>query len=442
MLTDINHSDILPLQADREEPWRALLVSVYKGGPAQKLVCEEHLQELALLAETFGIDVQGRSPCLVRRYDAATFVTEGKLQELVDLSKQLECNLVVFDDEIAPSQQRNLEKAFALPVIDRTEVILGVFAQRAQTKEARLQVELAQVKYQAPRLKRLWTHLSRQQGTGSSGSGGAYLKGEGEKQIEIDRRILKRKIDLLQKEIEEVKVHRETQRISRQRSEIPVFALIGYTNVGKSTLLNALTDAEVFVEDKLFATLDTTTRKFLLPNNQEILLIDTVGFIRKLPHLLVAAFKSTLEEAIQADFLLHLVDASHPMAEEQAETTFEVLKELNAADKPVITVLNKVDKCPDAGMLTRMRLKYPKSVQISALQRTGLDDLVALIILELSKQRKVVRLRVPQSAYAVVSEVMRVGKVISQDYEDNDVLLRVDLPALLVEKLKAYIENP
>lgn len=442
MLTGINHSEMLPLQAEKEEPWRALLVSVYKGGAAQKRVCEEHLQELALLAETFGIDVRGKSACLVRRYDAATFVTEGKLQELVDLAKQLECNLVVFDDEIAPSQQRNLEKAFALPVIDRTEVILGVFAQRAQTKEARLQVELAQVKYQAPRLKRLWTHLSRQQGTGSSGSGGAYLKGEGEKQIEIDRRILKRKIDLLQKEIEEVKVHRETQRTSRQRSEIPVFALIGYTNVGKSTLLNALTDAAVFVEDKLFATLDTTTRKFLLPNNQEILLIDTVGFIRKLPHLLVAAFKSTLEEAIQADFLLHLVDASHPMAEEQAETTFEVLKELNAANKPVITVLNKVDKCPDAGMLMRMRVKYPKSVQISALQRTGLDDLLALIIQELSKQRKVVCLRIPQSDYVVVSEVMRVGKVISQDYEENDVLLLVDLPALLVEKLKVYVEQP
>lgn len=441
MATGIN-SDISPLQAERDEPWRALLVSVYKGGAAQKLICEEHLQELALLAKTYGIEVLGKSACVVRRYDAATFVTEGKLQELVGFAKELECNLVVFDDEIAPSQQRNLEKAFALPVIDRTEVILGVFAQRAQTKEARLQVELAQVKYQAPRLKRLWTHLSRQQGTGSSGSGGAYLKGEGEKQIEIDRRILKRKIDLLQKEIEDVKLHRETQRTSRQRSEIPVFALIGYTNVGKSTLLHALTDAEVFIEDKLFATLDTTTRKFLLPNNQEILLIDTVGFIRKLPHLLVAAFKSTLEEAVQADFLLHLIDASHPMAEEQAETTFEVLKELNAGNKPVITVFNKIDKCPDSQMLMRMRLKYQKCVQISALKKSGLDDLLDIIIHELNKQRKIVSLRVPQSDYGVVSEVMRAGKVISQDYEENDVLLRVDLPIMLIEKLKTYVVMP
>lgn len=430
------NNDMLAIQ---KEPLRALLVSVYKGNPVQRQVCEEHLQELALLGETYGLEVLDKVACLVRRYDAATFVTEGKLQELVELAKSLPCNLVVFDDEIAPSQQRNLEKIFGVSVIDRTEVILGVFAQRAQTKEARLQVELAQVKYQAPRLRRLWTHLSRQQGTGSSGAGGgAYLKGEGEKQIEIDRRILKRKIDLLQKEIEEVKAHRGTQRISRQRSEIPVFAIVGYTNAGKSTLLNALTEAKVFVEDKLFATLDTTTRKFALPTNQEILLVDTVGFIRKLPHLLVAAFKSTLEEAIQADILLHLIDVSHPMAEEQAETTFEVLKELNAENKPVITVLNKVDKCGDPLILQRLRIKYPKTVQISALNKTGLDDLLDGMVQELNKQRQVIWLRVPQSDYAVVSEVIRIGHVLSQEYEENDVLLKVELPVLSMPKFKPY----
>lgn len=431
----------LPIQTETiQKPSRALLVSVFKGGAVQREICEEHLQELTLLAETHGIEVVYKTPCVIRRHDAATYVTSGKLQELVDAAKLHDVNLVIFDDEIAPSQQRNLEKAFGVSVIDRTEVILGVFAQRAQTKEARLQIELAQVKYQAPRLKRLWTHLSRQQGTGSSGSGGAYLKGEGEKQIEIDRRILKRKIDLLQKEIEEVKAHRETQRQSRQRSEIPVFAIIGYTNAGKSTLLNALTDANVFVEDKLFATLDTTTRKFTLPNNQEILLIDTVGFIRKLPHLLVAAFKSTLEEAFQADILLHLVDVSHPMAEEQADTTFEVLRELNVEKKPVITVLNKIDLCPDAAAVKRMKIKYPKSLPISALNRTGFDDLLENMVQELSKQRRVVTLRVPQSDYAVVSEVMRLGNIINQDYEDNDVILRVDLPAAVVQRLNNYVQ--
>lgn len=416
---------------------KALLISVHKGSNL-KNVCEEHLAELALLTETYGIDVADKIPCNIRKFDASTFVTEGKLEELVQRAEELKVDLIIFDDEIAPSQQRNLETIFKIPVMDRTGVILEVFAQRAQTKEAHLQIELARVKYQAPRLKRLWSHLSRQAGTGGKG-GGAYLKGEGEKQIEIDRRILKKQIDVLQKEIKEVRAHRETQRGLRTRAEIPVFAIIGYTNAGKSTLLNALTDANVFVEDKLFATLDTTTRKYMLPNNQEILLIDTVGFIRKLPHLLVAAFKSTLEEALQADILLHLVDVSHPMAEEQAATTYEVLQELNADNKPIITVLNKMDLCTNRGMINRLRILYPKSVAISALNKTGFDELQDQMLQELNRRRTVVQLRIPQSEYQKVSEVMRLGNILQQDYEENDVLLRVDLPQSLAGKLKKYI---
>lgn len=440
MQSNANNGILQPLQ--NKEPFRALLISVYKGSQ-NKESCLEHLQELVLLTETYGVEVVQKMPCVVRRYDAGTYITEGKLEEAVAIAKQEHANLVIFDDEISPGQQRNLEKAFGIPVIDRTEVILGVFAQRAQTKEARLQIELAQVRYQAPRLRRLWTHLSRQHGSGGGGSGGGgYTKGEGEKQIEIDRRILKRKIDLLQKEIEEVRSHRETQRLYRQRSEIPVFAIIGYTNVGKSTLLNAITNAGVFVENKLFATLDTTTRKYTLANNQEILLIDTVGFIRKLPHLLVAAFKSTLEEAFQADILLHLVDASHHMAEEQAQTTYEVLKELNAEDRPIITIFNKIDLCNDPEIITRLSLKYPKSVKISALKGEGLHDLYDMMILELSKQRQVITLRIPQSEYVVVSEVMRLGHIVGQEYEDNDVLLKVDLPMASLQKLKRYVQQP
>lgn len=444
-MTEISGISGLHQTADKE-PMRALLVSAYKGNASEKPIYLEHLQELSLLAETFGVTVLHKEVCAIRRYDSATYVTEGKLKELVDAAKAHDVNLVIFDDEIAPSQQRNLEKEFGVPVIDRTELILGVFAQRAQTKEARLQIELAKVKYEAPRLKRLWTHLSRQKGTagsgGGSGGGGGFTKGEGEKQIEIDRRILKRKIDQLQAELEEVKAHRETQRSSRQRSQIPVFALIGYTNVGKSTLLNALTNAGVFVEDKLFATLDTTTRKFNMMNGQEILLIDTVGFIRKLPHLVVAAFKSTLEEAFQSDILLHLVDVSHPMAEEQAETTYEVLRELNSEKTPIITVLNKIDQCKDQQMINRMRLKYPRTVQISALNHTGFAELQTAMIEELSKQRKVLDLRIPQSEYAVVSEITRVGHVIKQDYEDNDVILQIELPAALADRMKKYMKNP
>lgn len=428
--------------AEREKD-KALLVSVYKS-PSLKGVCDEHLQELQLLVETYGMEVLQKEPCLLRKFDPSTFVTSGKLDELLALATELKADLVIFDDEISPGQQRNLEKLFQRPVIDRTEVILGVFAQRAQTKEARLQVELAQVKYQGPRLKRLWTHLSRQGGTSGGGGGGGsggggHLKGEGEKQIEIDRRLLKRQIEKLQAEIEEVKAVRGTQRASRTKAAIPIFAIVGYTNAGKSTLLNALTDANVFVEDKLFATLDTTTRKFALDNHQEILLIDTVGFIRKLPHLLVAAFKGTLEEALQADILLHLIDVSHHMAEEQAAATMEVLKELGAENKPIITVLNKVDKCEDRAMITRLKILYPKTVEISALKKKGFHELQELMIQELNKRRRLVNLQIPQSSYGAVSEVMQNGHILRQEYLDNDVLLEVELPIALANKLEKYV---
>jgi GTPase len=415
---------------------KALLVSVYKGGNTNRPISEEHLNELALLADTHHIEVVHKELCQVRKYDASTYIGTGKIQELSDTKDRLGANLIIFDDVITPAQQRNLEKLFQVGVIDRTELILHVFAQRAQTKEAKLQIEMAKVRYEAPRLKRLWTHLSRQKGTGGTSG---YTKGEGEKQIEIDRRILKRKIARLQDELGEVESHRDTQRGARLRSEIPVFAIIGYTNAGKSTLINALTDANVFVEDKLFATLDPTTRKFTLKNNQDILLIDTVGFIRKLPHLLVAAFKSTLEESIQADILLHLIDVSHPMAEEQADTTCDVLQELGAGNKPIITVFNKIDQCKDPSIIHRLMLKYPCTVQISALHRQGFDQLEEMMIEELSKQRKCIDVRIPQSDYAIVSEVMRMGHILNQNYEENDILIRVDVPAALAGKLKKYI---
>lgn len=433
--TEKNSSGLVDHQTEKE---KALLISTYQG--ASKLpICNEHLDELELLVETFGVETVHKQPCVIRKYDASIYVGKGKLEELIQIADQKKVDLVIFDDEITPAQQRNLEKAFNRTVIDRTEVILGVFAERAQTKEARLQIELAKVKYEAPRLKRLWTHLSRQHGTAGSGGGGGYLKGEGEKQIEIDRRILKRKVEQLQDEIKEVKAHRDTQRTARERSDIPVFAIIGYTNAGKSTLLNALTDAKVFVEDKLFATLDTTTRKFTLNNNQEILLIDTVGFIRKLPHLLVAAFKSTLEESMEADILLHLIDASHPMAEEQAETTHEVLKELGAGKKPIITVINKIDQVTSPSLVHRLRMTYPKNVLISALKKTGFDELQEKMIHELGTLRKIVYVRIPQKEYGIVTEIIRSGKIISQDYDENDVIMKIDVPIPLANKLSHYI---
>ncbi len=418
---------------------KALLISVYKDS-REKDLASEHLEELQLLCETYGVDVTEKMLCNVRKFEAATLIGTGKIEELKLLAKEKALDLIIFDDEITPAQQRNLEKECQCEVMDRTGVILEVFAQRAQTKEACLQIALAQVKYEAPRLKRLWTHLSRQSGTSGGGGsgGGGYLKGEGEKQIEIDRRLLKKRIASLESELDEVHHYRKTQRAARIRSEIPVFAIIGYTNAGKSTLLKALTDADVFIEDKLFATLDTTTRKYALPNNQDILLIDTVGFIRKLPHLLVAAFKSTLEESVEADILLHMVDMSHPMAVEQAETAFEVLKQLNAEDKPVITILNKVDKVENPSHITKLRLMYPKSIQLSAKNKTGFNELLALMIEELQKRRRTATYKIPQSNYNVVSEIMEAGNVLERDYEENDVLIKVDLPAPLADKFKSY----
>ncbi len=415
-----------------ERKSKAFLSAGYKDN---KHECEEHLHELSLLADTYGLETVGKMPCLLRKITASTFLTKGKLEEAVESAREAGANIAIFDNEISPSQQRNLEKAFGITVMDRTEVILGVFADHAHSKEAHLQVELAQTKYQVPRLKRLWTHLGRQAGTAGAG---AYLKGAGEKQIEIDKRLLSKRITQLEKEIKEIREHRLTQRKQRMRSGIPTFALIGYTNVGKSTLLNALTDADVLVEDKLFATLDTTTRKFVLPNNQEILFIDTVGFIRKLPHLLVASFMSTLEEALQADILLHIIDASDPAACEHVQATFEVLKELGAANKPMISIFNKIDQNEDPGLLKRLRVLCSNSVMISAIEKTGFDDLIDRLTKELEKRRKNVTLKLPQSDYAIVSDVNERGNVVETEYVDNDVIVTAELPHELAEKYKKY----
>ncbi len=411
----------------------ALLIAAYESGK-DKPFCEEYLKELGRLCDTYGLEVVAKVPCPLKKIDVGMFLGSGKLDELLQMTHDLKPELIIFDDEISPHQQRNLEEFFKKPVIDRTELIIEVFAQRAQTREAKLQIELAKVRYQLPRLKRLWTHLSRQ-----SAGGGAHLKGEGEKQIEIDRRLLKKRIDQLKKEIEDVTSKRETQRSARLRSEIPTFAIVGYTNAGKSTLLKALTHADVLVEDKLFATLDTTTRKYAMPSKQEILLVDTVGFIRKIPHMLVAAFKSTLEEVIHTDVLIHLIDASSPMAEQQAEETMNVLKELNALNRPIITVLNKIDQCQNSLILMKLRVKYPKTIQISALHQTGFDQLMEAMMYEVSLMRKTLTLRIPQSQYSLVTEIMRDGRVISLEYEEDDVALVAEIPRSLEGRVKPFI---
>jgi len=414
---------------------KAFLVGSYISSK-EKEECQEHLRELSSLCDTYGFKIAETLPCHVQKISAATFLGTGKIEEIAAIARETNVDIIIFDDEISPQQQRNLEKALQKPVIDRTELILGVFAKRAKTREAQIQIDLARCKYQLPRLRRMWTHLGRQRIKGGSGG---YLKGAGEKQIEIDRRVLKNSIAQLTKELEEVKQHRSTQRHLREKSHIPTFAIIGYTNAGKSTLLNALTDAKVLVEDKLFATLDTTTRKFSLPNKQEILLIDTVGFIRKIPHTLVASFKSTLEEACHADILLHLIDVSNKEAKQQTETTYEVLKELNALNHPIITCLNKIDKCENRSICLYLKLKYPKTVEISALKKEGLDQLFDLMMEEISRLRKVIKLRVPQSHYALVSKIIKQGRIIVCDYEGNDVILEAEIPHTLEHELLKYV---
>jgi len=412
---------------------KALLIGFYLK-TADLSSCEESLDELERLADTFGLETVDKVACPLKKITAATVLGEGKLKELFALCEEFKIDTVIFDDEISPHQQRNLEKIFKRPVIDRTELILEVFAQRAQTREARLQIELAKIRYEMPRLKRMWTHLSRQ----TAGAGG-FTKGAGEKQIELDRRMLRHRVERLQKEIEEVRAHRQIQRSARLRTGIPTFAIVGYTNAGKSTLLKALTQADVLVEDKLFATLDTTTRKYILPNNQQILLVDTVGFIRKIPHTLIAAFKSTLEEAIHTDVLLHLIDASSAQAMSQAEATIKVLEDLGVADQPIITVLNKIDQCTDPSMLQKLRIKFPNTVQISALEQRGFPQLMTQMIKAIESLRKKLHLCIPQSHYALVSELMRDGRVISLEYEENDVLMEVEIPARLEQKVGQFI---
>jgi len=404
----------------------ALLIGVFGSEGAD--ICQEHLDELEELARTFGVPSIGRITAHVRRIDPATYVGSGKVQEIAEQIAEKRPTLVIFDEEISPAQQRNLEKELKVAVMDRTELILEIFAQRAHTREAKLQIELAKTRYAFPRLKRLWSHFSRQRASGG------FLKGEGEKQLEIDRRLLKHQLDKLERELKEVQKHREVQKQQRKRSNIPTFAIVGYTNAGKSTLLNALTQSDVLVEDKLFATLDPTTRKFLLPNNQEVLLTDTVGFIRKLPHTVVAAFRSTLEAALHDDILLHVIDASHPAAMDHFETTRKLLDELGA-NKNVVTVLNKMDKCSN---IAKIKFTVGRHIEISALKKEGFDELGAIMMQELAKLRRTIKVKIPQSDYQLVTLLHREGNVHLEEYEDNDVVMLVDIPVHLMHKFEPF----
>ncbi len=389
----------------------AFLVGVLMNGRST----EEHpLEELEGLAVTAGARVVGTLTQRRDTPDVTTYLGSGKVEELQRLAAAADADVVIFDNDLAPSQTRNLEQIIGLKVLDRTELILDIFAGRAQTYEARLAVELAQLQYSLPRLKRMWTHLERIKG-------GIGMRGPGEKQLEVDRRLVEKRIHDLSAELQTI--YRRKERQVAARVDRMTVSLVGYTNAGKSTLMNALTEAGVLAVDKLFATLDTRTRRWQLPGWGPVLLSDTVGFIKSLPHHLIASFKATLEEARQADLLLHVADASSPMAKEQITAVYGVLEELGIEAKDTILVLNKIDAVTDRGQVEALRARYPNAVPISARRRIGLDQLADVVSRALSKEFVDIDVETGVDNGRLLAYLAAYGEVLSQQYNDSRVVV-------------------
>src|SRR5579884_993462 len=416
---------------------RAYLVAVDTDDEESIWSVEDSVNELGALARTAGATVVGAMIQHLRHPDVLTYVGKGRAQELSALEKELDINLLICDDELTPTQQRSLDKLLDARVIDRTALILDIFAQHARTREGRLQVELAQLEYRLPRLTGRGTEFSRQAGgsrsagTGGIGSAGGAIgtRGPGETKLEIDRRRIRSRIAELKESIEEVREQRLIHRQQRAAQALPVVAVVGYTNTGKSTLFNALTEASVVAEDKLFATLDPTTRHILLPNNQEALLTDTVGFIQKLPTHLVAAFRATLEEVTDADILLEVVDVSHENAIEQSETVREILEDLHAGEKPRLTALNKIDLLDDVRELDTTL--YPNAVPVSALKGIGLENLREKIARVLAESMHTVQVLIPYNRTELVELFHRRGHVAREEHTPEGTLLTGRLPRAL-----------
>jgi len=414
-------------------PERAFLVAVELPDDEQLFSVDDSLEELASLARTAGAEVVGSMVQRLRHPDPTYYLGKGRTAELSALQRQLDFSLIIFDDELSPSQQRNLERAIAVDVIDRTALILDIFAQHAHTHEGRLQVELAQYEYRLPRLTGRGVQLSRLGGGSrgaSSGVGGAIgARGPGETKLEVDRRRIRQRMSDLRRELEGVRRQRALQRRQRAARALPVVGIVGYTNAGKSTLFNALTQAGVLVEDKLFATLDPVTRHIVLPSHQEVLLTDTVGFIQKLPTSLIAAFRATLEEVVEADVLLEVVDSTHETAIEQSQTVNEMLEELHAADKPRITALNKIDLLPDRAVLDLSL--FPNAVPISAKTGEGIAALLAKIGEVVAREMTPIRLHIPFSASEYVELFHRRGRVLRESYDLAGTLIEGSIPQSL-----------
>jgi GTPase len=409
---------------------RALLIGLEQEG-VSKWDLRDSMEELAELANSAGAEVVNTVTQKLQKPTAPYYIGKGKAELIKESFKDQHVTSVIFDDELSPAQGRNLENLLSRKVLDRTQLILDIFAQRARSREGRLQIELAQLQYLLPRLTRMWTHLSRQ-------TGGIGTRGPGETQLEVDRRRVQERIARLERELEGVRKVRTVQRQGRKRHQWPVAAVVGYTNAGKSTLLNLLTGADVVAEDKLFATLDPTTRSLTLPNRQRLLLTDTVGFLRKLPHTLIESFKATLEEVGEADLLIHVVDLSHPRVDEHIEAVDTVVKELGAFGKQTLMVFNKIDALATDELIGVYTSRFPGSVAISARKGTGVSGLVQALQDELGAWRLRSAFRIPLSESGLIAEVHRVGHVLELRYEGEFAVIVAHTPPELQQKLAAF----
>ncbi len=415
---------------------KIVLVGVTVPGPSDgappAVETERHLDELALLVATAGADVVGRVHQRREEPDPATYIGRGKAKELREVSDEVDADTVVFDDELSPAQSRNLEKILGRTAIDRTAVILDIFAQNATTEEGKAQVELAQLRYRLPRLRGRGTALSQQ-------AGRIGTRGPGETQLEVDRRRLVRRAHKLEAELAQLERRRRLQRKGRRRSRLVSVSIVGYTNAGKSTLLNALTGAGVVADERLFATLDPRTRRLALPGGEPVLVSDTVGFVRKLPHQLVEAFHSTLEVVDEADLLLHVVDSAAPQPEAQLDAVRTVLAEIGAADVPELLVFNKADLAP--GKAAELSGRYPGSVVVSAARGQGMAELLGAMAERLRRANRVVELSVPYDRGDVLAALHREGEVLSSEQADGATVVRATLPASAVSHFEPYLRR-